>query len=390
MRSRQRPYQLIANEDSRAALGISWPALGGQALASAENSSNAQGDVDTYSLRYLRTLRGLGPFTTMLSSEIAHSDGNLLAQVSLSVSRSGRHVSASGSVGAQHSDDGIAASGSLLGNAQIGWSDGELRPEDIEASLRASGDDRSTVLGFDGLHASQYGRLEIGGEKIDYRGGLAGMRAAASYDTNLVVNGSGVAFGGNELAPAAVILNLRGVDGEFDVLVDGQKVMTLRGGGRAVLPLSAYRSYRIQLLDRGTAFVAFDDSPRNVTLYPGTVETLAWDIKSVRIAVGRIRMRETVCSELDNVCTDMQVPLRNAVIQGAWGFGMTDEYGLFQIELLDQTYAIRIPRRNCDVVLPVNATTVNGILRLGDLDCLPTLPGATQGTGQSGATAPAP
>jgi outer membrane usher protein FimD/PapC len=366
------PYQLIASEDSRVACTLAWPAFGGQALASVERSNSNTGDIDTYALRLLRTLRGLGPFAAVLTSEVAQSDGQLLAQVSLSLSRSGRHVSASGHLGGQFSDDGTTPAGTAFGSAQVGWSDGDLFAEDIEAALRLAGDDRSTVAGIDALHASRYGRIEATAEQIAFRNGLAGMRASASYDTNIVVNGNGAAFGGNELASSAVLLDLRGADNgaEFDVLVDGQKRLTLRSGGRAVLPLSAYRRYRIQLLDRGVALVAFDDSPRDVTLYPGNVQTLRWDIQPVRVAVGRIRQRQEVCSQTDNTCTDMQVPLRNAVIEGAWGFAMTDEAGQFQAEVLEGSQSLRVPRRQCEARLPESPRQVNGILDLGDLDCV--------------------
>lgn len=379
-------YQLIAAEDARVAVSLSWPLLGGQALASAEKSRNLAGDVETRSLRWLRTLAGLGPFTTTLASEIAESNGDVLAQLSLSISRSGRHFSGGGSLGAQHSETAGIANDAFTGNAQVGWSDGDWRPEDIEASLHASGDDRSTVTGFDALHASQYGRLAFEGEKVDVSGGISGMRAAASYDTNFVARRDGIAFGGNELAPAAVILDLRGGDtrAEFDVLVDGQKMVAVRSGNRAVLPLSAYRTYRIQLLDRGLAFVAFDDTPREVTLYPGTVETLAWDIRPIRVAIGRVRQPERVCSETSETCEDMDVPVRNAVIQGAWGFGMTDEQGRFQVELVEETRTLSVTRggHRCDVELPLQPPVVNGIAKLGDLVCrmLP-LSGADETTG---------
>jgi len=380
------PYQLIASEDSRAACSLTWPALGGQALASVERSTGRTGDIDTYSLRLLRTLRGLGPFAAVITSEVAQSDGLLLAQLSLSLSRSGRYVSASGHLGGQYSDDGVTPAGTAFGSAQVGWSDGELFAEEIEAALRVAGDDRSTVSGLDALHASRYGRIETSAEQIAYRGGLAGVRASASYDTNIVINGNGAAFGGNELAPSAVLLDLRGADNgaEFDVLVDGQRRMTLRSGGRAVLPLSAYRQYRIQLLDRGVALVAFDDSPRDVTLYPGNVQTLRWDIQPVRVAVGRIRQRQEVCSQIDNTCTDMQAPLRNAVIEGAWGFAMTDDSGMFQAELPEGSTSLRVPRRHCEAALPAQPRQVNGILDLGELDCVRML------DAPAAATAPAP
>lgn len=375
-------YQLMPAQESRISATVAWPFKGGQAQVNVEDASTQQGDLQNYSVRYLRPLPRLNPLQATLTAELSHADGDLFAQVAIAVSRNDRHISSGGTVGLTNTTVAGAEKTAVTGNAIVSWRDEDLRPEQIEAALRVASDASSTVIGADGLLASQYGRLELTAESINSETGNSGARVSASYDTNFVVDNQGLAIGGHELAPAAVILDLRGdaAGAVFDVLVDGQKVQAISSGHRSVLPLSAYRSYNVQLVDRGLTFVSFDESVRQVTLYPGSVVTLDWEVKAMKIAMGRIRLKETVCSELDGNCVDARIPLRNALIKGASGFGMTDDDGRFQIEIITGTRSLSVTRRDstCEVTLPATPPEVNNILKLGDLDCLP--PGSAPAT----------
>ncbi len=364
-------YQLVEQRASQQYASASYPLFTGMLQASADVSRSSAGDSELYSLRYLYPWATSRVQTANLTFEMANQDGDLFTQVGIEIRNIGNRINYGGSLYGTRTASDTGNDNGATGTADIGWRDGNLRPEDIEAQARATVDENSTVVGVEGIHASQLGRAQLGVENIAGTVG-SGSRISATFDTNVVANSHGVSWGGQQLAPAAVILDIRGAAGQgtFDVLVNGYRVASARGGERNVLPLPPYEKYRIQLVDRGTAFVAYDDRPREVTLYPGSVETLQWDVESVIVGVGRIILEENICSNIDQICYDIRTPLRNAIISGTSGFAMTDEDGRFQIEMTSGTKIIHARKRSieCDLVLE-KVEMFNSIAKLGDLAC---------------------
>lgn len=364
-------YQLVEPRASQQYASLSYPFLAGMLQASADVSRSTTGNSELYALRYLR------PWVTSwlppanLTFEVANQDGDLFAQVGIEIRHIGKRMSYGGSLYGTQTDRGNSTESGAMGTASMGWRDGDLRPEDIEVQARATIDDSSTVVGVEGVHASYLGRAQLGVENINGNAGN-GSRIAATFDTNVAANKHGISWGGQQLAPAVVILDIRGAAGQgvFDVMVDGYRVAGARAGERNVLPLPPYGKYQIQLVDRGTNFVAYDDRLREVTLYPGSVETLRWDVESIIVGVGRIIIEEKVCSNIDQVCYDVRTPLRSAVISGASGFAMTDEDGRFQVEMTSGTKRLHARRRSieCDLALE-KMEMFNSIAKLGDLVC---------------------
>lgn len=365
-------YQLVEQQTSQQFASVSYPLFAGMLQANADVSRSATGDSELYSLRYLLPWATSRIQTANLTFEVANQDGDLFTQVGIELRNIGSHTNYGGSLFATQTSRAAGNDGSgTTGSADIGWRDDNLRPEDIEVQARVTVDENVGVLGLEGIHASRLGRAELGVEKID--GPLdGGVRTSATLDTNIVANRDGIDWGGHQLAPAALVLDIRGAAGQgiFDVLVNGYRVATARGGERNVLPLAPYAKYRIQIVDRGTAFVAYDDRPREVTLYPGSVETLQWDVESVIVGVGRIIVAENVCSHIDNVCYDVRTPLRSAIISGTSGFAMTDDDGRFQVEMTTGTTIIHARKRaiECDLTLE-HIEMIGSIAKLGDLVC---------------------
>jgi hypothetical protein len=132
----------------------------------------------------------------------------------------------------------------------------------------------------------------------------------------------GVAIGGKDLEQSAVIVSLAGdaPDVPFDVLVDESPRGRIRVGQRLSLFLPAYHSYKVRLVPSEADPVMFDASPREVTLYPGNVETLRWKAQSYFTVFGQALRSDGS-------------PIANAAVRSERGISETDSNGYFQIDV---------------------------------------------------------
>lgn len=363
---------LVGSAQSQRHLALTHPLQHGMLQVSTERRQDAGGEHERHALRYQLPL----PLRVNLSltAELARDDGDLMASLGITTFHSTPGLVASGGLSALHESSAAGAdSSTVAGTAAVGWRDQDRYAADAEANARLTAEEDATLLTLSGLHASQYGRLEATAEHIDAAANASGVRGGITADTNFVVGGGRFAWGGAQLAPAAVVLDLRGEPGDalFDVFVDERRAASVSAGRRALLPLAAYERYRVRLADRGTDFLAFDSAARDVTLYPGNVETLTWDVQRVRVHVGRLFVMENICIQIDDSCQMLRRPMRHALIEGAHGFAMTDQDGRFQAEVLTGTVQLRARRGDlaCDVPLPQSPVVVNGIADLGDLSC---------------------
>ena len=132
---------------------------------------------------------------------------------------------------------------------------------------------------------------------------------------------------------------------------------TARAGTRTVLSLRPFESYSIRLKVRGNDFVYFDDKEHKVTLYPGNVVTLSWQADKVNIIFGKIE-------------DSAGKPVANGLLQGVAGLATTDEFGVFQAEIVESATSFQVKTRDsvCTVRLP-QVVANNGIASLGNLHC---------------------
>ena len=128
-------------------------------------------------------------------------------------------------------------------------------------------------------------------------------------------------LGGAKRNNSAIIIELNGqpVGSIFEVYVDRQSVGFATVGKTTIIPLSPYETYDVRLQSRSDKFLTFDESSREVTLYPGNVNTLSWEIDRVLVLIGQ-------------VFDHGGVPIQNAKINNTGTFAGTDERGWFQVE----------------------------------------------------------
>ena len=105
----------------------------------------------------------------------------------------------------------------------------------------------------------------------------------------------------------------------FEVLVDETPRATVKGDGRALIFLQPSRSYDVRLRPLGAQAASFDTAGRKLTLYPGSVAALRWDVTPLFILFGRA---------VDGAGR----PVADADVKGSFGIGQSDGEGYFQIE----------------------------------------------------------
>lgn len=142
-----------------------------------------------------------------------------------------------------------------------------------------------------------------------------------SVTTGAIVGGKDIQLGGRNINESAVLIgvNSKDSDATFDVLVNDATVAKVAAGEKAALFLTPYRRYDVRIRQAGSAMVTYDASSRRVTLFPGTVAKLDWDAVKVRTTYGRL------------IGSD-GTPIRNALLQGKYGVGQSNEDGYFQID----------------------------------------------------------
>jgi hypothetical protein len=143
----------------------------------------------------------------------------------------------------------------------------------------------------------------------------------------------------------------------FDVLVDEQFAGTIGGTIPFTLALPAYRAYHVRIRPTGKDLLAYDSSPRTVSLYPGTVAKLDWSVAPITIKFGRLMAPDGT-------------PVAGASITGRGVWSETDDDGYFQIEAPDdvELTVTTMDGRSFATALPAG-TADDGIARLGPIIC---------------------
>ncbi len=181
--------------------------------------------------------------------------------------------------------------------------------------------ERSTI-GLRTESSSSYGRADMQFEFVDdeNRGGFTRFRGAQT--TNIVSDGDQFAFGGNRNATSSVVLNLQGQPkGEsFEIFVNGQPRGYTKIGKETVLPLDAFHTYLIGIRSRSNELLHYDETKRKITLYPGNVQTINYEIQPITVLITRILMADGT-------------PASRVKIANAIGYAVTDEDGWIQAEI---------------------------------------------------------
>ena len=272
---------------------IEWPIL---------NRNGFQIVLDSSAQRTPRTTAVFGGLRVLFTSGRVSVSGSAGAA---SQSRRGEPDTASrravASIAAQYS--GGSEGGTLL-SLEAG-ADRSIDSTSIRASGGATnrfGNLRADVLhNFEGSAATQYG---------------------VTFQSAVAASTDGAVIGAKELDQSAIMLSVAGdaSDVPFNVVMDGTSRGQIRVGQRLSFFLPAYHLYKVRLVPTDADPVIFDASTRQVTLYPGNVETLRWEAQSYFTVFGQAIRPDGSA-------------IANALVRSDRGMSETDSKGYFQVDV---------------------------------------------------------
>ncbi|NDC36692.1 MAG: hypothetical protein EBZ48_01420, partial [Proteobacteria bacterium] len=144
---------------------------------------------------------------------------------------------------------------------------------------------------------------------------------------------------------------------EFEVLLDGQVAATVESGGRAVIGVAPYRSYKVRVRpSEGSDIVTYDTSTVEMTFFPGNVIHHKWQVERVFIILGRL------------VDEDGK-PLPRQRIKGPKEYTATENDGTFQAEISGlESLEVSSSLRHCKLEINI-AERPDYFVDLGDVTC---------------------
>ena len=292
-----------------------------------------------------------------LVAEATRSRGEIQAMVRLRVLLESERYTIS-------SDQGYVASfghqqsseTGAVGRVDAYWRDGDLIQGDLRAGgglIREFGD--NTVRGQTDYHGPNgnglgYVEHDIGNGDETLYGGNALV--------NVLGNADRVTWGGEDAFRSGVVISVTGsADAAFTILVDGRPRGTVEVGQRMPLLLPEYKEYDIRLQPIGAPPIQFDTSSREVSLYPGTIKTLQWQVEPIFVVFGRL---------LDAAGE----PLAYTPLEGGTERAFTDAHGYFQLEVAGSTeLKVAGPGRDPCTVTVEEPTPGEELVDLGELSC---------------------
>ena len=297
--------------------------------------------------------------STALRIQASHSDDDDFILATLTWQMNQEHFSYLVRPEYNHRDNnGDTDSYSAL-SASVDWDSRDLFTSELSAGINGRIDDEFDSVGAYSDWAGRYGRARGQVERVDREDGTSTDFYNGNLSTSFILAKDQVALGGKEQNQSAVVIDLRGDAGDsfFDIMVDGGRVGVARAGTKTVLSLRPFESYSIRLNVRGNDFVYFNDEEHKVTLYPGNVVTLNWRADKINIVFGRIQ-------------DPVGKPIANALLKGVAGLATTDEFGVFQAEVIEGTKEFQVQTRTslCTVKLP-DYVANNGVASIGNLIC---------------------
>ncbi|MGI9275297.1 MAG: CS1-pili formation C-terminal domain-containing protein [Endozoicomonas sp.] len=207
-------------------------------------------------------------------------------------------------------------------------------------------------------YLSHYGQAGIDVRHVEAKTGQS-TGYSANFATSIITNGQLTTFGGNTIENSTLAVEVSGVQDNhrFDVYVNGYRRDYVSAQAPSLINLPAYHTYHVSLQPTGEAVYALDENERRVTLYPGNVVSLKYQVKLMIVVFGR------VWDEQGKI-------IQNAAIEGARGVAVSDQYGLFQAEVLVGTHHLLVEadNRRCHLDLE-GMEPGQPFVNLGDIVC---------------------
>jgi len=152
--------------------------------------------------------------------------------------------------------------------------------------------------------------------------GRGGTQYDVAFQSGFGLGARAAAWSGRDLEQSAIVVSVNGdaSGASFNVLVDDVAKGIVSTGHRLSIFVPGYRTYKVRLVPTAAVPVDYDSAAREVTLYPGNVQSLAW-------------RAETYFTVFGQATSSNGEPISDALVQTPKGIAQTDGNGYFQVDL---------------------------------------------------------
>ena len=337
-----------------------------------------QGDDNTRLTDYIRgewsILKDSG-YDLQLSLDVSRSFGNgaKSSQILLSLKLSHRSNNRTLSIGRQWQDNHSRDSAgqdrrrvTQIDRAEASWQSLKVANQELTIGGFAEHQRQQLLVGGDASFKGRWGGGRVALDRVMPNQGEDVTSYVASFHSNMLADKETLAVGGRQLNDSAVIVELNAPTlasarkaGSFDILVDGKRVTQASVGDRIPVVLPPYKAYALSIRPDVDNFAAYDERQQHITLYPGNVVPVIFDIVDLDTVLGRLQ-------------NEQGQMLADAVIQNSYEKVSTDSNGLFQGRLLPTLKTLDVTRadgQTCEVTLPEQRRKRRGVVMLGTLVC---------------------
>lgn len=360
-------FDLLGNAFAQSSFSASYPLFDGSASYRYSQNGNRNSDgLDSretrQSVSYSRSVYQGNWYSASVNVETSWSDDDgLTGLVSIELSHSRDNWSFRALPQSNYSRDSDGDS-TTVNSLRVGanYDDNDTFAGRLNGSLSAEKSSGRTSASLSTRYGSSWGSTNVNLNHVD-SGGVRNTSYAASLSTSLTVNQDVVAFGGDSLSRSAVVVTVEGAhrDEQFDVYVDGQRRGYALGGKPSIVHLSPFSTYNVGIRSQqGGSLFSLDEKEYKVTLYPGNITALDYDVKQVLLVYGRVHLPDGQW-------------LTNASVLGGEGLAVSDEFGLFQAEISTNTEELVFRKKGQECSLPLSPDNFQGdFINLGKVACI--------------------
>lgn len=253
-----------------------------------------------------------------LNADAAHTQNGRQGNVLVNFShRLGGGFGISGNTGAGFGRDNSGPTGAMRL-----WHETVSPGETLRMSAGGTADRRNRSLGADAQWQNHIGAFR-GAVQKNFGDFGSSYGYGGNFSVNAVQAEGDVHIGGDENARSAVVVATSGTaKGKMIIYVNEAEKSTVEIGDKQVLYLAPFHRYSIRLSPEKSALLDYESAPKRVTLYPGNVVRLEWDVAPFQVVAARI-VREN------------GEAVTNAKLKESKTLVSTDDKGFVQAELSD-------------------------------------------------------
>ncbi len=364
-------FDLLGNTFRQTSFSASYPLFDGSASYRYSLSDSGSSDSTTtrqirQTVAYSRPVYRDNLYSASLRFDSSWTDdGSVTGLLSLEMRRSENNWSFRATPQSNYSkkSDGSSETTNSL-RLGANYNDRDTFAGRLNGSLTAEKSSDRTSASLSGRYASTWGSANLNLNHSDNRG-ITNTSYSASLTSSLTANKNVVAFGGESQSRSAVVVNVDGadLDERFDVYVNNQRRGYALGGKPSIIHLSPYDSYKIRIRpSQSGSLFSLDEREYEVTLYPGNIAALDYEVKKVLVVYGRVKLANGSW-------------LKHAAVQGGEGLAVVDEFGVFQAEISSETTELIFRKKGQECFVPVAPEQYESdFVNLGQIECTMSLP----------------